>query len=157
MAKKNFGFSLIELLIGITIMGIMAAVITVSANSLRVTAKSEAERIAAYLIGLTHKYGSKRENFRIVLNDSNVERGKAIVIERTDNRVYEPILDTFRLRNGCTFTNNTDTFEYNHATNKFNHNGHMTITDSKGEKYVVYIYQNGGRIRTSPNENEDED
>ena len=147
--NKLKSFSLVELLVAIAITLILAGTIALSVKRIgKPSAKSEAERLASYLIGLTKKYGSIRKNFDIEFDSHNqLTQFSVWPAERKLRK-----LDTYKMKTGCTFEWEGRNLElkYRYDTNTFQRQGGtFIIRDSENRGYYVIIYPIGGRIRTS--------
>ena len=94
-AKKFSGVSLVELLIGITIMGVLAATITLSANSVQATAKSEAEKVAQFLRTYITKADKLHGGYFFKINENEIR----LKINNTDQNN----LDVLKASSGCTY------------------------------------------------------
>ena len=147
--KKRKALSIIELLVAITIMAVIASSLALAPQTGKQTAKREAERIAAYLIGLTHEFGRNRQNFELDLANSNLPRGRAFSV--SSGGFHGMSRRDFYLRDGCTFEPdfglNHTIITYHADKNTFDDNGHITITDFKGDMHKVVIYTQG-RVKT---------
>ena len=94
-AKKFSGVSLVELLIGITIMGVLAATITLSANSVQATAKSEAEKVAQFLRTYITKADKLHGGYFFKINENEIR----LKINNTDQNN----LDVLKASSGCLY------------------------------------------------------
>ena len=74
MASKNHtkGFTLIEVLMSVTIMSVMAGVMMLSHHSADQTPKREAEKVAAYITRLTQKSDRIKVGFNASIDGGNI-------------------------------------------------------------------------------------
>ena len=74
MASKNHtkGFTLIEVLMSVTIMSVMAGVMMLSHHSADQTPKREAEKVAAYITRLAQKSDRIKIGFGIEIQDEKL-------------------------------------------------------------------------------------
>ncbi len=74
MASKNHtkGFTLIEVLMSVTIMSVMAGVMILSHHSADQTPKREAEKVAAYITRLTQKSDRIKVGFNASIDGGNI-------------------------------------------------------------------------------------
>ena len=150
------GFSLVELLIAITIFTVMASFITLNPNMLRPTAKSEAMKLAAYIHKAMQRSDRIHDGFTIKFGNSKgikelqIAWDKKGSTNRKDMGIY-PEPQGFSLT-----SNSTNNLHYSPKTNTFTSNGRtFTLTrNSDNSFYCIIFYQNGGRIRVSPTDDE---
>ena len=155
--KRHLGFSLTEVVIAITILGIMAAAITLSSNVGKKTAKAEAEEIAARILRVTKIADRIKNGFQLEIYNKNdvycewrlsngsYSRNKPdwTSIASSDKFIYDWNVTGTKL-------------DYSPEKNRFNQDCHITITNNEdaSDKHYIYFYEDGGRIRTTSTENE---
>lgn len=154
--RKQKAFTLTELAIGILIAAIAGAAISLSSLSAKQTAKHEAERVAAYIYRTVQKADRIHRGFNIYTGKDlgTSEYFIAIKWPNADNRPDE----LFKPSPGCKFVDNFDTIvgsgnenTYLPEQKRFKWGGHITVTDSAGEKYYVILATTEGRIRIDEN------
>ncbi len=146
---RHFGFTLPEVIIAITIMGVMAAAVTMSSNVGKQTAKSEAEKITAEILRLMKTADKTHNEFELVTQDKSKilyvwNNGSTInpeTLASSDKFTYELKINGSKLN-------------YSLQNNGFNKNGHIIIRNKAdtSQFYCIYFYEQGGRIRTTPTE-----
>ena len=95
-SKKRKGFTLIEILMSVSIMSIMAGVMTLSYHAADQTPKREAEKVAAYITRLAQKSDRIKTGFEMEIS------GDALCVSWGDNGQYkEPY---FEISAGLTYT-----------------------------------------------------
>ena len=107
-SKKRKGFTLIEVLMSVSIMSIMAGVMTLSYHAADQTPKREAEKVAAYITRLAQKSDRIKTGFEMEIS------GDALCVSW--GSYNEP---SFDISAGLTYTPvnwGTDSLEYNCTT-----------------------------------------
>ena len=94
---RRSGFSLIELLIVIAVIGVMAATMTINPNAAKVSSKREAERLAMFLKRMAQKSERMHVGFVMTITNDN----KQIIIWWRNNTS-----DDITASRGCTYSNN---------------------------------------------------
>ena len=153
--KRHLGFSLAEVVIAITILGIMAAAITLSSNVGKKTAKAEAEEIAARILRVTKIADRIRKGLTLGIGYN----GEIQYIWDGKNKNKSDNWDLMISSDKFTYKWNKDgtTLDYSPEKNGFNEGRHMIITnkeDTDDKPHYIYFYEKGGRIRTTSDENE---
>ena len=128
MGNSRKGFTLVELVVGVTVMIVVTLVATISLDSAKQKPKNEAEKIAAYLSGLAQKADRIRMKLVIELADSKIKA--TWLNDKGESKDYEP---DFVLNNDCSY--------YTHF-NPDNHNK----TDVKELTYSRITYPRGAKI-----------
>ena len=144
---KSKGFSLVEILMVILVMGVMAAIITISPNVAKQSAKSEAERIAAYIYRKMQTADRIHKGFKLDLRTKNND-----IRTIWNNEDATNVLSDFQLSAGCYYSHNYDDREcaYNVTNKLFPRGGTITVNGADGETYYVILASgNEGRIRVS--------
>ena len=99
--KKRIAFSLVEVLIVITVLGIMAAYITMNAESTKQTAKSEAEKVAALLKRYITKADKIHGGFYFLIDSDKItvknNKGEATLVNKETEKEEPATI-------GCTYT-----------------------------------------------------
>ena len=146
------GFSLVEVLISVTILMVMASSVTLNVNMLRPTAKGEAEKIAAYIHKVMRRSDRIHDGFAIKFKTHNGQREIWIVWDSKGDSKYEYV-DVVPVNSGFYVTSNylKDNLSYSPQSNTFVSIGRtLTVTrTSDNSYYYVIFYQYGGRIRVS--------
>ena len=147
------GFSLVEILIVVTILMITASTITLKSNAFMPTAKSEAEKIAAYI----HSKMRRADRIHDVLiikcvTDKGKEEARLVWYRKGDSKreYYDiaPVSSGFTIKHD--FALDLTEIQYSPLNNTFNCSGHITVTrDSDKSYYTIIFYDKGGRIRTA--------
>lgn len=138
--RTQKAFTLTELAIGILIAAIAGAAISLSSLSAKQTAKHEAERVAAYIYRMVQKADRIHRGFWM-----NTNPGYIYI-----NWNSGPEDDSFKASPGCSYEGffKEGNLTYNISDKRFPGGGHITITDSAGEKYyVIFAAVEEGRIR----------
>ena len=142
MTRKNRGgFTLVEVMITVSIMAIMASVLTFSTDFTKQTAKREAQRLFVFLYRSMNKADSRRINFTFIASPAHV-------LLNWGNGKYEKLIAS----KGCAYSNNFPGGEctYNARNRRCNTGGTITVLDSEGKKYYVVLAGiTEGRIRLS--------
>lgn len=160
--KTRKAFTLTELVVGIMVMAITYAAMSLSSSAAKQTAQHEAERLAAYIFRTIQKADRMHKRFDM---DTDFQTNSA------GNNEYYVTIDwgggisdtSFRASAGCRYTDNfpgeQGKISYNVENKRFQKpnssamsGGTITITDSEGEKYYVIIALDEGRIRLSETE-----
>ncbi|MBR1439112.1 MAG: type II secretion system protein [Synergistaceae bacterium] len=147
---KRKGFSLVEILMVILVMGVMAAIITISPNVAKQSAKSEAERIAAYIYRKMQTADRIHKGFELDLRTKNND-----IRTIWDNEEATNVLPDFQISAGCSYSNNYDGRKctYNVTNKWFPNGGTITVNGADGKKHYVIIADgksdHEGRIRLS--------
>ena len=148
---KHRAVSLLELTIGIALLMLMAAQISLSTNFYTQTSKREAERLAKKLSSLILKADQSKIHFKV-----EIESDHMFIVWNTNKtslftkEAREKFTETFSASSGCTYSWNApnDKIYYSHITNRFSQGATITIT-GKGKPYYVIIAVIGSRIRIS--------
>lgn len=142
MTRKNRrGFTLVEVMIAVSIMVIMSAVIVLNSDFTKQTAKREAERLFVYLYRSMKKADRRRINFSFIPSPAHV-------LLNWSNGRNEKLLAS----SGCAYSNNFKDGEctYNARNKRSNTGGTITVYGADGKKhYVILAGINEGRIRLS--------
>ena len=146
--NKKLAFSMIELLIVIVILGIMAVAIILNPDVGKQTAKSEAEKIVAYIQKAMQRADKIHESFII-------KKQSGVLCIKFGNNKHKPI----PVSKGFTLDMNESSYDgqqvltYSFTLNSFlPPSRELTVTRSDGQKYFIEIYVPGGRIRArAPN------
>lgn len=142
--RRYRAFTLVELTIAVLVMVVMISVATLSPTAVRQSAKSEAEKLQAYIYRTMQKADRIHKNFYLDFTPTNVQVNWHN-IETVDN--------SFKISDSCQYSNNFESgkAQYNANKNCFITPGTITITDADGHKYLVIIAGiTEGRIRISP-------
>ena len=145
MNTKNFrqriAFSIVELLIAITILGIMAAYITMNANSTSQTAKAEAEKVAELFRRYITRADKFHGGFSATIEERNIKIGEENFPASAGCK-YEGDDFTYNVdRNSTIMTRNVEILLVSSENEEYPYN--IKITDSKGKNYwVVLSYDN---------------
>ena len=144
---KRTGFTMLELVIAIAILGIMATALTLNSSSFQQTAKQtakhEAERLAAKIQSLMLKADRTHTHFQIKIYDNKMS------IQWNKNSSTEKDKD-FEANPGCSLSWNVSAniLYYSYITNKFTQGATITV-NGKGDPYYVIIATIGSRVRVS--------
>lgn len=142
MTRKNRrGFTLVEVMIAVSIMVIMSAVITFNSDFTKQTAKREAERLFVYLYRSMKKADRRRINFTFTPSPAHV------LLKWGNGRN-----EFFWTSSGCAYDHNFPGGEctYNARNKRSNTGGTITVYGADGKKhYVILAGINEGRIRLS--------
>lgn len=160
MRRQN-AFTITELAIAILILGIMAAYVTLNANTSKHTAKSEADRIVTQLYRIIEAANRKHVSFK-VLFDSTEQTGHVKVEWQTSPLTYGELKLSkgFSIQNlnytdssngtASSVSNSSFNLVYNISNNGFNPPGMtLQVKGSDESVYYIIIYVPGTRIRTS--------
>ena len=153
--KRHLGFSLTEVVVAVTIIGIMAAAITLSSNVGKTTAKAEAKEIAARILRVTKIAGRIRNNFHLIIYDKNHIYCRW---EESDESYSTATKDWTPIASSDKFTYDWNVkgtnLDFSLDTNGFNQDCNITVTNNEdtNNKHYIYFYQEGGRIRTTDTE-----
>ncbi len=143
--KRRHAFTLIELLTGMIVLIIIAGVSTLSFNIGRQTPQREAEKIASKIHRLTQQADRIHKDFKIKFTDINRDYD-FFEIHETDKDKH--LRETFKASSGIKLQTNVNDVTYNHASNSFDHNFKITVSnEDKTKQYYVIFYE--GRVRTS--------
>ena len=152
VAGGGAGFTIVELLISISILIIMASFIALNTDIARITATQEAAKIAAYIHKAMQRSDRIHDGFSIQLVGKDGELEIRIIwdskgeTKRKDMWII-PIDPSFRI------TSNVDSeLKYSPQSNTFISNGRTFTVKRKPDNslYYVIFYKDGGRIRISP-------
>ena len=156
---RRRAFTLTELVVAILILSIMAAAMTLSPSSAKLTAKTEADRITAQLYRLVETANRKHVAFKVLFN-GNEQTGSVPVEWQTPSTSqfhqtgYErelKISKGFSVKN----LNNMDSTNgfnlvYNIGNNRFDPPGMtLQVKGTDGSIHYVIVFVPGSRIRTS--------
>lgn len=161
--KTRRGFTIVELSVGIVVMMITYAAISLSASGAKQTAKHEAERLAAYIFRTIQKADRIHQGFNMDMKSEVKADGTKeyyVMIRWPNVGLNENEDKDFKASAGCTYKDNfqgkDNEITYNATDKKFTNGGAdtggtITVTDSQGEKYYVIIAVTEGRIRLDEN------
>ena len=139
-AEKIFprrkGFSLIELFVAMIIIAVFTSFISVNITSQSQTAKSEAERVAAYITGLMRKSDRRHIPFTIKINSGDIKT------------TWKEASDDFALNPGFSMEAKPKEFAYDSNENEFTPNDKITLTKTL-DSSVYYVHIRNGRVRAS--------
>ena len=98
------GFTLVEILIAIAIMGILAGTMTLSGNSAGQTARKEAEKVAALISSAVQRADRMNLSFDVKINNDNV-----ISVDWSQNAPKHMTNNPLKASKGCKYVlhNNT--------------------------------------------------
>ena len=142
--KRCRAFTIVELTIAVLVMLVMISVATLSPTAVRQSAKSEAEKLQAYIYRTMQKADRIHKNFYLEFLSGFV---------RVNWHDISTVDDSFKISDTCQYSQNfTDgKAQYNANKNCFITPGTITIKDSSGHTYLVIIAGiTEGRIRISP-------
>ena len=163
MMKTRRAFSIVELSVGIVVMMITYAAMTLSASTATQTAKHEAERLAAYIFRTIQKADRLHTGFNMDMSfriKANGTKEYYVTIRWPNVGVNKNEDKDFKASPGCTYSDNfigtNGEITYNAMNKKFTNGGAdaggtITVTDSQGDKYYVIIAVTEGRIRLDEN------
>ena len=148
---KRRAVSFVELVIGMTLLILLASQISLSANFHVHTPKREAEKLAKKISSLILKADQSQIHFKL-----EIEPDHMFIVWNTNEtslvtpEAREKFTETFPASTGCTYSWNApnDKVYYSHITNKFSQGATITIT-GKGDPYYVVIAAIGSRVRVS--------
>lgn len=154
--KTRKAFTLTELVVGIMVMAITYAAMSLSSSAAKQTAQHEAERLAAYIFRTIQKADRIHTGFNMYTGQDINTSEYFIEIkwpggEKNHDRSFKP-------SPGCKYVDNFDSTTsdgentYMPEDKRFKWGGHITVTDSEGEVYYVIIAATEGRIHTSETE-----
>ena len=150
---KAKGFTLVELFVVISILALMAGVITLNSKVGKQTVKNEAEKIATYIHKRMKRSDKTHDSFTIKFRttDGKDEIWLVWSSKGDTKRKYVDIVPVnpdfnFNYSFGLHITD----INYSPKSNTFDFNGHIEIkrVNDENDKYYIIFYN--GRIRTSP-------
>lgn len=147
---KRKALLLIELLIGMVIIAILAGVTALNTDLWSITAKREAEKIAAKLNSLMLQSDNMKKFFRFTIDKD----GKRLIIQWDNEPEFLKPRYTdeeyLYADKGCSFSWRYahDPTTYSYVKNKFNGGATITVT-GKGPTYYVVIAAIGSRVRVT--------
>ena len=148
--KTRKAFTLTELVVGIMVMAITYAAMSLSSSAAKQTAQHEAERLAAYIFRTIQKADRIHKGFNMEVATDSTEGYQYIKI--TWNEVgaenSKNVEDSFKVSAGCRYEN-FPSLTYNEKNKQFNSGYTIVIIDSEGKEYYVIIASTEGRIYTS--------
>ena len=147
MANKNStkGFTLIEVLMSVTIMSAMAGVMILSHHSADQTPKREAEKVAAYITRLAQKSDRIKVSFDIEIQDA---RSLNVSWKEHGQNMESPFEVSAGLKYSSNFDSNTLTYDYKNFPNgaKISVQDNITgthkyigITSNNSQSYYVLV------------------
>lgn len=164
--SRRKGFSLLELFLAVIIIAIFTSFITANITSQDQTVKAEAEKLAAYITGLTLKADRRHIGFTIRLNDTNDSKTvywgekttpSEYIYKKNptskDKVILAPgfsIAYTVKENMGSSGHGEATYYEltYDANTNEFTPNNTFTLTKDS-DNSVHYVHIRSGRIRAS--------
>ena len=175
---RRRGFTIIELFISMVIIAIFTSFITSNISSQSQTAKSEAEKLAAYITDLTRKADRRHMSFVIkfhsgytyyywVHGKDNDKYTRGYLYhnnpEEIDKTKYTLLTDTPILTPGFSLSGkfgldkgvyeaDIDELSYNSNKNEFDYNGTLTLTRTLDSTRYNIVIDQEGRIRTEETE-----
>ena len=157
--RRHFGFTLPELIIAITVLGVMAGAVTLSSVVGKQTAKAEAEKIAAEIQKLLKTADRTHEGFCLETQDKILCYKWDSLPNRRSNwkKIPKELNDDANKIQNYKFNLKVvtgTTFQYNAYKNSFNGEGgsiEITRKDDKNDKYYIIFAETSGRVRASPN------
>ena len=115
MANNTKGFTLIEVLMSVTIMSVMAGVMLLSHHSADQTPKREAEKVAAYITRLTQKSDRIKVGLEAEINqDGNILN---VSWKKGTNNTEPPFEASAGLKYSSNFTSNILIYDYKNFPN----------------------------------------
>ena len=143
--------SIVELAIGIALLMLLAAQISLSTNLYTQTPKREAERLAKKLSSLMLKADKTKTHFQIKIDDDKMSvqwNTNETSINTQGDR--DKFTEDFPASSGCTYKWNAynEVIYYSHITNKFSQGATITIS-GEGDPYYVVIATIGSRVRVT--------
>lgn len=135
MANKNRrkGFTLIEVLMSVTIMSAMAGVMILSHHSADQTPKREAEKVAAYITRLAQKSDRIKVSFDIEIQDA---RSLNVSWKEHGQNMESPFEVSAGLKYSSNFDSNTLTYDYNNFPNGAKISVQDNVTSTTTHKYI---------------------
>ncbi len=143
--------SIVELAIGIALLMLLAAQISLSTNLYTQTPKREAERLAKKLSSLMLKADKTKTHFQIKIDDDKMSvqwNTNETSINTQEDR--DKFTEDFLASSGCTYKWNAynEVIYYSHITNKFSQGATITV-EGEGDPYYVVIATIGSRVRVT--------
>ena len=143
--------SIVELAIGVALLMLLAAQISLSTNLYTQTPKREAERLAKKLSSLMLKADKTKTHFQIKIDDDKMSvqwNTNETSINTQEDR--DKFTEDFPASSGCTYKWNAynEVIYYSHITNKFSQGATITIS-GEGDPYYVVIATIGSRVRVT--------
>ena len=143
--------SIVELAIGIALLMLLAAQISLSTNLYTQTPKREAERLAKKLSSLMLKADKTKTHFQIKIASDKMSiqwNTNETSINTQGDR--DKFTEDFPASSGCKYSWNApnEKVYYSHITNKFSQGATITI-EGNGDPYYVVIATIGSRVRVS--------
>ena len=143
--------SIVELAIGIALLMLLAAQISLSTNLYTQTPRLEAERLAKKLSSLMLKADKTKTHFQIKIASDKMSiqwNTNETSINTQEDR--DKFTEDFPASSGCTYKWNAynEVIYYSHITNKFSQGATITV-EGEGDPYYVVIATIGSRVRVS--------
>lgn len=152
---KRGAFTVIELFIGIAVMGMISSVALMSVNMAKQTAKREAERVAAYIYRVIQSADRRGQDFTLDMDFQDKKGGgREYYITITWRKNEKNPDSSFKASAGYKYSDNFKGNEYDElvyiAKNRqFKTGGRIKIQDADGNTCYVIIGSTEGRIRIS--------
>ncbi len=123
-SKSKRGFTLIEVLMSVSIMSIMTGVMILNYHAADQTPKREAEKVAAYIVRLTNKSDRIKIGFEMIIS------GDSLCVSWGNNSIKEP---SFDISAGLTYNHSFDEgkLKYNYET--YPRGAKISVSDNKEE------------------------
>ena len=143
--------SIVELAIGIALLMLLAAQISLSTNLYTQTPRLEAERLAKKLSSLMLKADKTKTHFQIKIASDKMSiqwNTNETSINTQEDR--DKFTEDFPASSGCTYKWNAynEVIYYSHITNKFSQGATITV-EGEGDPYYVVIATIGSRVRVT--------
>ncbi|MBR0257876.1 MAG: type II secretion system protein [Synergistaceae bacterium] len=148
-SKRCKGFTMVEVMVTVLILGVMAAVLTINPKAAEHSAKREAEKVAVYIEKLMKKSDRMHTSFDIEVEDKLIKVSWGI---------HGSHRESFDVSKGCSYTPSAEimTYDRNHFNNKAKitvdndekdssnkeYDYHIKVTDSSNSTYYVGITKN---------------
>ena len=140
-----------ELAIGIALLMLLAAQISLSTNLYQQTPKREAEKLAKKLYSLMLKADKTKTHFQIKIYTDKMSvqwnTNETSIMTQEDRNIFT---EDFPASSGCTYKWNAsnEVIYYSYITNKFSQGSTITIS-GEGDPYYVVIATIGSRVRVT--------
>lgn len=153
-SKRLIGFTLVEVMITVSILGVMAAVIAFNAEFTQQSAKHEAEKVVMYIQNLMKKSDRIHTSFDIDVKDKVIVASwenhgtRKESFDATPSCSYTPSAEIM-IYDRDNFTDKsqvvvdeTDFYYKDSSNNNKVYEYYIEVTDSSGEKCYVGIIKN---------------